>query len=109
MLQRNGVPVSTHDLPASGFALLAGAGGRNWTDAGKALAVAAGIPLKALRIAPDGDLANPDESFEKTMGIGAPGALLLRPDGVIGWRTREPHADPRACLGEVMRRLTFRR
>ena len=37
MLQRNGVPVSTHDLPENGFALLAGAGGRNWTASGQCL------------------------------------------------------------------------
>jgi 2-polyprenyl-6-methoxyphenol hydroxylase-like FAD-dependent oxidoreductase len=108
LLQRNGVPVSTHDLPDTGFVLLAGTGGRNWTEAGNALA-AAGIPLRAHRIAPDGDLSNPDGRFEKTVGVGAQGALLLRPDGVIGWRTRGPHADPRARLHEVMRRLTFRR
>jgi hypothetical protein len=86
----------------------AGAGGRDWTEAGNALA-AAGVPLKVHRIAPDGDLANPDGRFEKTVGVGAQGALLLRPDGVIGWRTRGQHADPRARLDEVMRRLTFRR
>jgi 2-polyprenyl-6-methoxyphenol hydroxylase-like FAD-dependent oxidoreductase len=109
MLQRNGVPVSTHDLPGTGFALLVGAGGRDWTDAGNALAVAAGFPLKTHRIAADGDLANSDGRFEKTVGVGARGALLLRPDGVIGWRTRGPHVDPRTRLDEVMRRLTFRR
>jgi 2-polyprenyl-6-methoxyphenol hydroxylase-like FAD-dependent oxidoreductase len=109
MLQRNGVPVSTHDLPENGFALVAGAGGRRWTEAANALAAAAGIPLKAHRIAPDGDLANPDGRFEKTVGIGAPGALLLRPDGVIGWRSASSHPDPRAKLDDVMKRLTFRR
>jgi 2-polyprenyl-6-methoxyphenol hydroxylase-like FAD-dependent oxidoreductase len=107
MLQRNGVRVSTLDLPETGFALLAGTGGRTWMEAGNALA-AAGIPVKAHRIAPDGDLINPDGSFERTVGVGAGGALLLRPDGVIGWRTSEPHADARARLDEVMRRLTFR-
>ena len=108
LLQRNGVPVSTHDLPDNGFALLAGAGGRSWTEAADALA-AAGIPLKAHRIAPDGDLANPDGRFEKTVGIGAQGALLLRPDGVIGWRTAGSHPDPRAKLDDLMKQLTFRR
>jgi 2-polyprenyl-6-methoxyphenol hydroxylase-like FAD-dependent oxidoreductase len=108
MLLRNGVPVSTHDLTATGFVLLAGAGGRNWADAANALAQAAGIPLQAHRIAPD-DLANPDGRFEATVGIGAQGALLLRPDGVIGWRTGAPHPDPHARLNEVMQRLTFRR
>jgi 2-polyprenyl-6-methoxyphenol hydroxylase-like FAD-dependent oxidoreductase len=108
ILRRNGAPVSTLDLSETGFVLLAGTGGRDWTEAGNALA-AAGVPLKVHRIAPDGDLADPDGRFEKTVGVGAQGALLLRPDGVIGWRTRGRHADPRARLDEVMRRLTFRR
>jgi len=106
-LQRNGVPVSTHDLAKNGFALLAGGGGRSWTQAANGLA-GAGIPLRALGIAPEGDLADPDGWLEKTVGIGAQGALLLRPDGVIGWRTTGAHPDPRAKLEEVMKRLTFR-
>jgi hypothetical protein len=36
------------------------------------------------------------------------GALLLRPDGVIGWRTAGSHPDPRARLEEVMKQLKFR-
>jgi len=108
MLQRNGVAVSTHDLPENGFALLAGTGGRSWTEAAHALA-GAGIPLKAHGIVPDGDLADPDGRLEKTVGIGTQGALLLRPDGVIGWRTAGSHPDPRAKLEDVMKQLTFRR
>jgi 2-polyprenyl-6-methoxyphenol hydroxylase-like FAD-dependent oxidoreductase len=107
MLQLNGVSVSTLDLPQSGFVLLAGADGGIWTAAGNTLAEA-GIPLKTYRIAPDGELSRPDDRFEQTVGIGARGALLLRPDGVIGWRSRGSHADPRARLDEVMGRLTFR-
>jgi hypothetical protein len=109
MLQRNGVPVSTHDLTKTDFVLLAGADAGNWTDAANAFAVAPGIALQTHRIAPDGDLRNPDGRFEATVGIGAQGALLLRPDGVIGWRTRGAHPDPHARLNEAMRQLTFRR
>jgi putative polyketide hydroxylase len=89
--------------------LLAGAGGLDWTEAGKAVGLATGIPLQSYRIAPDGELKDPGGLFAATVGIGAQGALLLRPDGVIGWRTRGPHTDPRTRLDEVMRRLTFRR
>jgi 2-polyprenyl-6-methoxyphenol hydroxylase-like FAD-dependent oxidoreductase len=109
VLQRNGTRLSTLDLADSGFVLLAGAGGRDWVEAGKAVTVAPGIPLQALRIAADGDLKDPGGLFEATVGIGAHGALLLRPDGVIGWRTRAAHPHPRARLNEVLRRLTFRR
>lgn len=107
MLQRNGIFVSTLDLAESGLVLLAGAAGRDWTEAGRAWALAAGVSLRAHRIAPDGDLKDPGGLFEGAVGIGAHGALLLRPDGIIGWRTRGSHPDPRARLDEVMRRLTF--
>jgi 2-polyprenyl-6-methoxyphenol hydroxylase-like FAD-dependent oxidoreductase len=109
MLQRNGNPVSTLDLTESGFVLLAGTGGRDWTESGKAAGSATGIPVQVHRIASDGDLKDPGELFEATVGIGAHGALLLRPDGVIGWRSRGPQTDPRARLDEVLQRLTFRR
>jgi 2-polyprenyl-6-methoxyphenol hydroxylase-like FAD-dependent oxidoreductase len=109
VLKRNGADISTHDLPESGFALLAGAAGNNWTEAANVLAAAGSMSLKTYRIGPDGDLADPDARFEATLGIGARGALLLRPDGVIAWRTRSPHPNSRARLDEVMRRLTFRR
>jgi 2-polyprenyl-6-methoxyphenol hydroxylase-like FAD-dependent oxidoreductase len=106
VLHRNGAAISTHDLARSRYALLAGRRGHHWTQAAKALA-AAGITLSAHRIAADGDLADPAGCFENTVGIGAEGALLLRPDGVIAWRTADAHQDARARLGEVMRRLTF--
>ena len=44
MLHRNGIAISTHDLTATGFVLLAAADGRKWSDAARALA-AAGVPL----------------------------------------------------------------
>jgi 2-polyprenyl-6-methoxyphenol hydroxylase-like FAD-dependent oxidoreductase len=106
-LRRSGVSVSTHDLPENGFVLIAGASGRGWMEAASTLA-AARIPLTAYRVAADGDLSDPDGVFEKTMGIGAQGALLLRPDGVIGWRCANSHADPRARLDTVMQQLTLR-
>jgi hypothetical protein len=104
MLERDGAPVSTLDLAGRGFALLAGAGGKPWVEA----AASANLPLRAWRIAPDGDLADPGGAFASSHGIGAEGAVLLRPDGVIGWRSVGPDADPGATVDAVMRRLTFR-
>jgi 2-polyprenyl-6-methoxyphenol hydroxylase-like FAD-dependent oxidoreductase len=106
-LQRGGATISTHDLTGNGFTLIAGAGGRSWTAAAGALA-AAGIPLQAHRVASDGDVQDLAGRFGEIMGIGTEGALVLRPDGVIGWRAAGPDPDPRARLDEVMRRLTFR-
>ncbi len=107
MLRRGSTSVSTHDLPEYGFVLIAGAGGRAWTDAAKALA-GEGAPLKAYRIARDGDLADPDGHFEAIAGIHADGALLLRPDGVIAWRVVGSRPDAGAQLHAVMSELTGR-
>ncbi|HEY2418325.1 MAG TPA: FAD-dependent monooxygenase, partial [Steroidobacteraceae bacterium] len=106
-LLRNGVAISTHDLPGHGFVLLAAVEGRDWIAAASALS-AAGIPLTAYRIGAGADLSDPDGVFEKSVGIAAAGALLLRPDGVIAWRSAGASTDARAMLDEVMRRLTFR-
>ena len=108
MLQRHGTNVSTHDLAGTGFALLAGSGGQAWVEAAEALSVGKDPLLAAHRIAPDGDLADPEGQFEQKVGIGPEGALLLRPDGVIGWRTQGGHAQPRVQFETVLRQLTFR-
>jgi 2-polyprenyl-6-methoxyphenol hydroxylase-like FAD-dependent oxidoreductase len=109
VLQRGGISLSTHDLADSGFVLLAGRGGRYWKDVAAAEGSSAGIPLKAYWVSTDGDLSDSGERFEDTMGIDAQGAVLLRPDGVIAWRSRERPANPGALLGDVLERLTCRR
>jgi 2-polyprenyl-6-methoxyphenol hydroxylase-like FAD-dependent oxidoreductase len=108
-LLRHGAPVSTRDLAGRGFTLLAGARGRGWTQAASALASSSSIPLSAYGIAPGGELEDAEGHFEQAIGIGAQGALLLRPDGVIGWRATASDPDPRATLEDVVQRLTFRR
>lgn len=104
VLHRNGAAVSTHDLANRRYVLLAGRRGHQWIQAANALA-AAGVGLDIHRIGADGDLGDPGGSFENTMGIGDEGALLLRPDGVIAWRTGGAHRDARTRLEEVMRGL----
>jgi putative polyketide hydroxylase len=38
-------------------------------------------------------------------GIGPEGAVLVRPDGHVGWRCGEAAADPRRVIATVLRRL----
>ena len=107
MLEGANGPVSTLDLAGKGFALVAGADGGAWVDAANAIA-ASGVPLAVHRVGPDGDLAAPDGRFERLVGIAPDGALLLRPDAVIGWRSRGKADDPQAALQGAVNRLTFR-
>ncbi len=107
-LQLNGASCSTLDLPDNGFALLAGADGLHWVEAAHSLA-AAELPLTVHGIAPAGALVDADGRLEEKVGIGVRGALLLRPDGVIAWRTARAHPDPLVRLRDVMTPLTFGR
>jgi hypothetical protein len=40
------------------------------------------------------------ENWETAAGIQQDGALLVRPDSVVGWRCRSTHVD---CLSELKR------
>jgi hypothetical protein len=80
---------STIDCAAQGFTLLIGPEGRRWAEAGEDLAIAT-LPHEALY----------------RFGIGASGALLVRPDGFVAWRAESDEgASPeelRRVLGAVL-------
>ena len=50
----------------------------------------------------DGELADCDGRWLETYGLDETGAVLVRPDGYVGWRSRAMPADPAAKLGEAM-------
>jgi 2-polyprenyl-6-methoxyphenol hydroxylase-like FAD-dependent oxidoreductase len=102
----DGAAASTLDLAGPGFALLAGPLGQRWVDAAQQSAGPA--ELRAYRVAPDGDALDADGAFPEVYGTGPEGAVVLRPDGVVGWRTTEPGDDADAVLEDVMRRLVCR-
>jgi putative polyketide hydroxylase len=43
------------------------------------------------RIGPAGDLRDPDDAWARSMGVSSGGAILIRPDGFVAWRSG-PHA-----------------
>ncbi len=88
------------DLVAPGrFLLIAGEDGQAWCDAAEEVAGAAGLPLDALRIGHiDGDLYDPRCTWLRHRGIAADGAVLVRPDRFIGWRSLSSSEDPVCTL-----------
>jgi 2-polyprenyl-6-methoxyphenol hydroxylase-like FAD-dependent oxidoreductase len=84
---------STLDLAGKSFVFLAGLDGRDWSD----VAAATGLTSHILPAA-----------AARAVGIAPDGALLLRPDGVIAWRS-EPGTPPGAQrLADVVARLAGR-
>src|SRR5262249_13836022 len=81
---RDGVRLSTLDLFACDrFTLVAGPAGAAWVAA----AAAAGVPIGCVLLGRD--LVDADGHWMKLLEIEAGGAVLVRPDQHVAWRT--PH------------------
>jgi hypothetical protein len=94
------------DLFGRGLVLLAGATGGRWRQAAAALASELGVPLEAFTVGPEGDLIDPDKRWSDVYGIDAGGAVLVRPDGYVGWRRRSAVMDPRSEIERVVKAIS---
>ncbi|MDA0635635.1 hypothetical protein OUY22_19625 [Nonomuraea sp. MCN248] len=106
-LGREGREVSTVDLFGAGFVLLAdGEGGRAWSDAGRLASRRLGVALS--RIVLGDDVVDVEGAWRSRYGVGAGGAVLVRPDGYVAWRATGPDPDPAATLESALRRVLSR-
>ncbi|HET9141281.1 FAD-dependent monooxygenase [Actinophytocola sp.] len=103
-LDRDGERISTIDLFWDSFVLLAAPGGEAWADAAERAAKEAGVPLKAYIVGQGGDLTATDWDWAQTYGLTNTGAVLVRPDAFVAWRSPELVEDPDAVLGDVVAR-----
>jgi putative polyketide hydroxylase len=107
-VERDGTRVSTIDLFGRGFVLLAGADGKAWCEAARSVAAALGAPLEAFTVGPGRDLHDGDGAWTTAYGVDADGAVLVRPDAHVGWRSRAGAADPAAVLDRALRTILGR-
>ncbi|MEV7723355.1 FAD-dependent monooxygenase [Streptomyces sp. NPDC087917] len=109
-LTRAGQRISTLDLYETSFVLLS-AQGTPWNEAAGRVARELGARLDAYAIgsAPDADLVQPaDADWAELHELPADGAVLVRPDGFVAWRSEGAAGDPHATLLEAMTRLLRR-
>ncbi|MBA2677719.1 MAG: FAD-dependent monooxygenase, partial [Ktedonobacteraceae bacterium] len=104
-LSYQGERISTVDLARDSIVLLAGPDGGAWCDAARAAAARLHIELKTYRIAPDSEYSDPEQRWPELAGIHTDGALLVRPDGIVAWRTKTGAAEPRQRLEQVFTTL----
>jgi putative polyketide hydroxylase len=94
-LERGGQRLSTIDLVGNGFVLLTTPAGKAWHEAAQQLGI------RTVSIG-DGELADCDGQWLATCDLDETGAVLVRPDGYVGWRSRAIPADPAGRLDEAM-------
>jgi len=93
-LHHGGRRVSTLDLIGPGFTLLTGDDGAPWIGTAAAASAALGVAITVHRIGSAGDALDPDGAWAQVTGLGPGGALLVRPDDFVGWRTDRFPAEP---------------
>ena len=91
------------------FLQIAGADGAAWCEAARALAETAGVPIDAIRLGNlDGDFRDPRCAWLRQREIGPTGAVLVRPDRFVAWRSTAASSDPRATLGAALGKVLCR-
>ena len=87
--------------------LLAGPEGAAWPAAALAAAGRLGVGLDAHVVGGTG-LADPEGCFPGAYGISPSGAVLVRPDGFVGWRAAEAAGAPEQALRQALQTLLCR-
>lgn len=91
------------------FLLIAGEDGAAWCEAADALADGHDLPLDALRIGHlDGDLFDPRCGWLRQREIGPEGAVLVRPDRFVAWRSHCSAEHPGEMLAGALSRILAR-
>jgi 2,4-dichlorophenol 6-monooxygenase len=103
-LDHDGQRISTHDLtgPSRRFALLTGSAGEPWCTAAGQVAEKLGVAIAAARVGDAGDYADPTGAWAALRQIGDDGAVLVRPDNHVAFRSPGAVDDPAAVLTEAL-------
>ncbi|MGH4025438.1 MAG: FAD-dependent oxidoreductase, partial [Pseudonocardiaceae bacterium] len=107
-LEHDGQRISTIDLFWDSFVLLTGPEGEAWAQAAEELArrgavpAVPAVPLCVARL--DAGLTAVDRDAATAYGIKPDGAVLVRPDAFVAWRSTGSAPHPGAVLTEVLAR-----
>ncbi|WP_459500225.1 FAD-dependent oxidoreductase [Bacillus sp. C1] len=97
-----GKRISILDLLGRNFVLFTGSEHDSWSIAAYRVASRLGIGIEMYRVSQKGDFIDRNNKFVTLYGINPEGAVLVRPDGFIGWGTKEAILTPDIVLEEVL-------
>ena len=101
--------LSTHDLaPYGQFTLLTGTAGQEWIHAAETAGKELGIDVRAVVIGPGAEMTDLYYDWAAQREINEDGAVLVRPDKHIGWRTASLPDDPQAALRSALSAILHR-
>ncbi|MEO9078376.1 MAG: FAD-dependent oxidoreductase [Rhodanobacter sp.] len=101
-LERNGQTLSTIDLFGRNFVLFSQE--PRWISATKDAATELGISVETIQIGQDLAPSDP-ASFAQHFGISAEGAFLVRPDGIVAWRSHDISEAPTMTIVNVLHQV----
>lgn len=103
-VETGGEKRSTLDLLDYGrFTLFTASDGSAWSDAASSLSDKASV--NAVQIGGTNDAQPVDGDFAELCGIGPDGAILVRPDGHVAWRSVGSVDEPAATLNAVLKEI----
>ena len=98
--------LSTLDLaPFTQFTLITGIAGEAWAGAAGKVAHDLGVPLEVVVIGPGREVTDIYYDWARIREVAEEGAILVRPDKHIGWRSTGLPEDPERSLREAMSSL----
>jgi putative polyketide hydroxylase len=86
-VQRDGERVSTLDLLGPGFTLFTGDAGDAWLAAAGSASANLGVAVNVQRLGPNSAIRDIDREWARVTRLPSNGALLVRPDDFVGWRS----------------------
>ena len=103
-LTRDGARISSLDLFGGGFVLIAGPQGHHWRETCQfAQEQFPALPLACHVVGED--IVDSEQAFASAYGISPDGAVLVRPDGFVGWRAIKVPLEPSQALVGALKQL----
>ncbi|SMD25718.1 FAD-dependent monooxygenase [Kibdelosporangium aridum] len=104
-VERDGQRLSTHDITGTGtsFALFTGPDGAAWREAAAQVAEKFSVPIVVAQVG--AELVDVDGRWGNVREIADDGAILVRPDNHVAWRSLAGSEHPATVLANVMSRI----
>ena len=104
VLERDGVRIGTHELVRpGGFTLFCSHA--EWRNAAAEAAAKAGVRIDSAVIGVGAEYRDVEGSWARLRQVGAMGAVLVRPDAHVAWRSRDMPVRPADALVDALSRV----